>query len=120
LDAPGDVTAVELGLFLARAAGAAEAARWRSRCVQPRTYRRVAEVLEPRELHLELALVGLRALREDRDDEARQEFEARAGPARASTFLFRPRADSSVEDDERGVQLRGRRAPSPRPCPLPA
>src|SRR4029077_4312110 len=64
----GEVAPVELELRLARAAGAAEAAAL-SLEVRPAAHQARRQVLEARELDLQLAFVGLRALREDLEDQ---------------------------------------------------
>jgi hypothetical protein len=67
LHAPRDVAPVEFQLRLARAAGLAEPAALALE-VRPAAHQARRHVLELSQLHLELALVGLRALREDFQD----------------------------------------------------
>src|SRR5207244_10483960 len=62
-----DVAPVELDLLLARAAGLAEAAALALE-VRPAAHQARRQPLELRELHLQLAFRGLRALREDLQD----------------------------------------------------
>ena len=60
-------------------------------------------MLEPRELHLQLALARLRALRKDLEDELRAIEDARIDGA-LDVALLRGR-ELVVEDHERGIEL---------------
>src|SRR5688572_3152273 len=68
LDSCCDVAPIELQLLLARTAGLAQAAALALE-VAPAAHQPCRKMLQARELHLQLALAGLRALREDLQDQ---------------------------------------------------
>ena len=99
-DAPGDIAPVELDLLLAGAAGLAQAAALALQ-VGPAAHQARRQVLQLRQLHLQLAFAGLGALREDAQDQLG------AVEHLAAEFLLQvallARRQRVVEDHRRGV-----------------
>ena len=104
LHALADVAPVELDLLLARAAGLAQAAALALE-VRPSAHQARGEVLEPSELHLQLALAGLRALGEDLEDQLGAIEHAPAERLLEVSLLRRRKL--VVEDDRGGLQRLG-------------
>src|SRR6185312_2623718 len=111
LHALADHAAVQLDLLLARAARLAERAALALE-VGPAAHQARGEVLEARELDLELALVGTRALREDVEDEVGAIVDRHGGIAlgeRALEVADLRGGQRIVEDHDVRAVLDGRR-----------
>src|SRR6185295_771990 len=100
LDALADHAAIELDLCFARAAARADAAALPLE-VAPAAHQSRREVLQPRQVDLELAFVAARALAEDLEDEHRANDNGATEVALEVALLRR--RQRLVEDDDLGL-----------------